>query len=432
MKDERKTKKELISELTKLRCRLTQFEAAQVGCQEVEKALRNQLHFLQTLIDTIPNPIFYKDTKGHFLGCNKAFEERLSLDKENIVGKTSYELFPKEYADKYHEMDMASFRNPGEQVFEMTLLYADGKLYDVIIYKGTFSNEDGTIAGLVGVTVDVTERKRAEEALRKAHDELETRVAERTIELARANEELRSEIGERERAEEALRESAEKLKLFAYSVAHDLKSPTIGIYGLTRLLCKNYDSMLDEKAHNYCDQILKASENVVALVEKINTYAATNAATLVIEGVNPKEVLRMVRDEFSTKLSIRRIEWNEPALIPEIRADRLGLLRVFRNLVDNALKYGGEELSRIEAGYRETEQFHVFSVADDGVGIKREDSEKIFDLFQRNETSGGVEGTGLGLAIVKEIAEQHRGKVWVEPGTEKGSTFYVSILKDLA
>lgn len=432
MRDERKTKKELVSELTELRRRLTELETARVGCCEVEKALGDQIHFLQTLIDTIPNPIFYKNTTGHFLGCNKAFERRLGLTKENIVGKTSYELFPKEYADKYHEMDLTSFRHPGEQVFETTLLYADGKIYDVIIYKGTFSNADGTLAGLVGVTVDVTERKRAEEALRKAHDELEMRVGRRTVALARANEELRSEIGERKRAEEALRESSEKLKLFAYSVAHDLKSPTIGIYGLTKLLRKKYDSVLDEKAQNYCDQILQASENVVALVEKINTYAATNEAALVIEDVNPKEILRMVRDEFSTKLSIRRIVWSEPTSIPEIRADRLGLLRVFRNLVDNALKYGGEELSKIEVGYRETDQFHVFSVTDDGVGIKGENSEKIFELFQRNETSRGIEGTGLGLAIVKEIAEQHRGKVWVESGAEKGSTFYMSILKDLA
>jgi PAS domain S-box-containing protein len=432
MKDEKKTKKQLIAELEELRCRLSGFEETQTGCMEVERALRDQLHFLQTLIDTIPNPIFFKDTSGHFLGCNKAFENRLGLSKEAIVGKTSYELFPKEYADKYREMDLASFRQPGEQVYETTLLYADGKVYDVIIYKGTFSNADGTLAGLVGVTVDITERKKAEEALRKAHDELETRVARRTKELARANEELRNEIGERKRAEEALRESSEKLKLFAYSVAHDLKSPTIGIYGLTKLLCKNYDCLLDEKAQNFCNQILRACENVVALVEKINTYAATNEAALVIESVNVKEILRIVRDEFAAKLSIREIDWSEPATAPELRADRLGLLRVFRNLVDNALKYGGDELSRIEIGYRETEQHHVFSVVDNGVGINREDAEKIFRLFHRDETARGVEGTGLGLAIVKEIAEQHHGRVWAEPGAEKGSAFHIAISKDLA
>jgi PAS domain S-box-containing protein len=432
MRAEKKTKRKLISEPAEFHCRNARFEAAEVECKGTERALEDQLQFLQTLIDTIPNPIFYKDTQGHFLGCNRAFDKRLGLSKDEIVGKTSYDLFPKKFADEYHEMDMESFRNPGEQVYETTLLYADRKIHDIIIYKGTFTGADGTLAGLVEVAVDITERKNGEEALRKAHDELELRVAERTADLARINEELRNEIAERKRVEEALRESSQKLKLFAYSVAHDLKSPSVGIYGLTKLLWKRYHSTLYEKADNYCDQILSASENIVALVEKINIYAATTETSLTIEKINPKEILRILRDEFSTQLSIRQIEWSEPAVMPEIAADRIAILRVFRNLVDNALKYGGEELSKVTVGYQETERSHVFSVTDNGVGIKSKDSEKIFGLFERIETSRGVAGTGLGLAIVKEIAEQHRGSVWFEPGAEEGSTFYVSIAKDLS
>ena len=125
------------------------------------------------------------------------------------------------------------------------------------------------------------------------------------------------------------------------------------------------------------------------------------------------------------------IKWVEPETIPIIRADRVSILRVLRNLVDNALKYGGEELSRIKIGYGSTEEHHILSVSDDGVGIKGEDTEKIFGVFQRNETSKGVEGTGLGLAIVKEIAEKHKGRVWVEPGVKKGTTFYLYISRDL-
>jgi PAS domain S-box-containing protein len=432
MRDKRKNGEERISELGALHCRNAQFAAAEAECEGTERALEDQLHFLQTLVDTIPNPIFYKDTGGHFLGCNKAFEKRIGLSKDEIVGKTSYDLFPKEFADKYHEMDMESFANPGEQIYENTLLYADRKVHDIITYKGTFTAADGTLAGLVEVAVDISERKKGEEFLRKAHDELELRVAERTADLARANEELRKEIAERKLAEEALRKSSEKLKLFAYSVAHDLKSPSIGIYGLTKLLWKKYHSSLDEKASKYCSQILRASENVVALVEKINIYAATTVTSLAIEKVNPKEIFQILRDEFSTQLSIREIEWSEPAVIPEIDADRIAILRIFRNFVDNALKYGGKDLSKVIFRYAETEGTHVFSVSDDGVGIKRKDWDKIFGLFQRIETSRGVPGTGLGLAIVKEIAEQHRGSVWVESGTQDGSTFYVSIAKDLS
>jgi len=238
-------------------------------------------------------------------------------------------------------------------------------------------------------------------------------------------------ITERQEAEVALRQSSEQVKFFAYSVIHDLKSPAIGIHGLTELLHKHYKDTLDERGRRYCDQILKASVHVAALIEKINVYIATKEASLKIEKIKVKEILQTLREEFSSRLAVRQIEWLEPETMIEIKADRLSLLRVFRNLVDNALKYGGEDLSEIRIEYRESEGFHTFSISDNGVGIEGEDCEKIFALFQRDAKSKGVEGAGLGLAIVREIAEQHRGKVWIEPGKERGTTFHISFPKDL-
>jgi signal transduction histidine kinase len=135
--------------------------------------------------------------------------------------------------------------------------------------------------------------------------------------------------------------------------------------------------------------------------------------------------------DFSAQLSLRRIALFAPESEVEVKADRLSILRIFRNLIDNALKHGGESLTRISIGYEDSESSHIFSVSDDGKGLKETDSKKIFGLFQRNETSRGVEGAGLGLAIVKEIAEQHGGSVWVEPRDKKGITFYISISKNL-
>jgi light-regulated signal transduction histidine kinase (bacteriophytochrome) len=278
---------------------------------------------------------------------------------------------------------------------------------------------------------EIVERKQAEDALRKAHDELEGRVTERTVELAKANKELRIEIAERKRMEEALLDSSEKLKFFAYSVIHDLKSPTIGIYGLTELLHKHYKDALDQRGKSYCDQLLKASVHVAALIEKINVYITTKESPLQIENVNVKEILRIIKDEFSPKLTIRQIEWIEPKTIPEIRADRLSILRVFRNIVDNARKYGGEDLTEIRFGYEESRDFHTFSVSDNGVGIRAADYEKIFAPFRRGESSKTLEGAGLGLAIVREIAERHGGRVWVAPRQEGGTSFYMSVSKDL-
>lgn len=396
-----------------------------------EKALQEQLHFLQTLIDTIPNPIFYKDMREQFLGCNKAFEQRLGLSKAKIIGKTSHDLFPRPLADEYQLMDLALLENPGEQVHETSLFFADGQVHDVIISKATFTNTDGEVAGLVGVTIDITGRKRAEAALQAAHNDLERRVNQRTAELARANEELRNEIVERQRAEEAVLESAERLKLFAYSVVHDLKSPAIGLHGFANLLNRHYHDMLDDKGRSYCHQIVKTAGHLTALVEAINVFISTKEAPLAIERVNMRAVLREVKGEFSMQLNARRVEWMEAAEMPEVKADRLSMIRIFRNMVDNALKYGGDGLSTISIGYEASDKYHVFSVSDDGLGMSWESADKLFQFFQRGKSSMGVQGAGLGLAIVRETAERHRGMVAVQQGKAGGTSFRVSIARDL-
>jgi PAS domain S-box-containing protein len=298
--------------------------------------------------------------------------------------------------------------------------------------EGPFLQEERSLLNAMAERLGrVLERKRAEEDLQDAYDHLEMQVKLRTAELAKANEELRNEIAERKRMEEALRNSSEKLKSFAYSVIHDLKSPSIGIYGLTESLHKHYRDILDEKGRSYCDQILKASVHIAALIEKITVYIEPKEAPLKIEETNTKEIFQIIRDEFSPRLTIRQIEWLEPETLANIKADRLSMLRVFRNFVDNALKYGGEALSEIRIGYEESDEFHTFFVRDDGAGISGGDYEKIFGLFRREETSKAIEGAGLGLAIVRELAERHRGRVWAEPGRQKGTTFYISVSKNL-
>jgi signal transduction histidine kinase len=230
------------------------------------------------------------------------------------------------------------------------------------------------------------------------------------------------------REEEALIDSFEELKLFAYSVAHDVKSPSIGIIGFAKRLDLHYKDILDEKGRFYCNQILKAAEQLVSLIDKINLFIATKELPLTLEKVEIKEILGMIKHEFSERLNLQKVNWSEPETLPTFKADKLSIIRLFRNLVDNALKYGGVKLSKISIGYEELEDLHVFSVKDDGVGIG---SEKVDGLFQRGETSKGVPGTGLGLAIVKKIAERHKGKVWVEAGKEGGTIFHVALSKNL-
>jgi len=133
----------------------------------------------------------------------------------------------------------------------------------------------------------------------------------------------------------------------------------------------------------------------------------------------------------TAQLDVRQIRWMQSDNMPEVMADRLSILRIIRNLVENALKHGGDDLSEVRIEYEGSAEFHILSVSNDGVPIKLEDPEKVFGPFQRDDMSKGVEGTGLGLAIVKELAEEHGGMVRVESDSEKGTTFYIYISKSL-
>jgi len=358
--------------------------------KQTEEALKESEEKYRSLFDSSINPTSLLDRDGVFLMMNQAAARLLGGSPDDFIGKSIYKVLP-ENAEDLTEKHRQVFESGVGTEFEVMLELPPGKRW-FLSTGHPIRDAGGRRFAIQIISYDITDRKRAEEAIK---------------------------------------ESAEKIKLFAYSVSHDLKTPVIGIYGLTKLLHKNYKDILDEKGRNYCDQILKASEQLAVLVEQINIYISTKESPLTIESVNLRQVFKMVRDEFSIQINIRRINWSEPENMPEVNVDRLSVLRVLRNFVDNALKYGGDELAEINMGYEESGNFHILSVKDDGAGIAEEDSKKIFGLFERNVTSRGIEGTGLGLAIAKEIAEKHNGKVWAEPGRGKGTIFYISISKDM-
>lgn len=141
-----------------------------------ESVLEEKIGFLQTLIDTIPNPIFYKDINGVYQGSNKAFEAYLGKSKFEFIGKSTYDLSPYDLAEKYHNMDVELFRNPGIQTYESRVVDADGSSHDVIFDKATYTNASGELIGLVGVITDITVRKKVEQELKKSTEKLQNSV----------------------------------------------------------------------------------------------------------------------------------------------------------------------------------------------------------------------------------------------------------------
>ncbi len=372
---------ELESANEELRCEIAERHRAEEAILVSEEKYR-------CLFEESRDSIAIITRAGEFLDINQAGLDLFGYTRSELMTKNISQLYVRPSDRKKYKEQIE--REGSLRDYALRFLKKNGQEMDCVLTSTLKYSKDGNILGYQGIFRDVTEQKQMEEALQK---------------------------------------SSEKIKLFAYSVSHDLKSPAISVYGLTKLLYKQYNESLDGKGQTYCEQILKSSEQIVALVEKINLYISTKEVSFLLERVNLERVLQIIKDEFSTRFSIRSIRWIVPDALPEIKADRLALLRILRNLVDNALKYGGDDLSKIVIGCEETSLHHIISVRDDGRGIGSEDSKNIFDLFQRKDEVKDIEGSGLGLAIVKEISEQHGGSAWVEPAPEKGSIFYVSISK---
>jgi PAS domain S-box-containing protein len=134
----------------------------------LERAQIRQAQFLQTLLDTLPSPVFFKDCKGCYLGCNRAFEQAFGISRSELQGKTVFDIMPKPIADRFYAQDNALFAHPGIQSYSSQVLFADGSLHEVVFYKATFADEDSQ--GLVGTLLDVTNLVEIQNALRLSED----------------------------------------------------------------------------------------------------------------------------------------------------------------------------------------------------------------------------------------------------------------------
>jgi hypothetical protein len=141
--------------------------------QQKNKALIDNIHFMEALLDAVPNPVFYKDAKGRYIGCNKSFSDQLGVSNDEIKGKTVFELWPSKLSKKYHEKDMELLKNPEKQVYKWKVKDKNGKEKDVIFYKNVFYNENKEIAGLVGAYTDISDLEQTKESLHITKDRLQ-------------------------------------------------------------------------------------------------------------------------------------------------------------------------------------------------------------------------------------------------------------------
>ncbi|MCB2227198.1 MAG: GAF domain-containing protein [Desulfarculaceae bacterium] len=227
-----------------------------------------------------------------------------------------------------------------------------------------------------------------------------------------------------------LAEQKEAVQFFAYTACHDMKSPATGVHGLARMLAQRAGDKLDEKGRAIIGQIERAAQRIEDLASEVNAYIRAKEAPIKPEELELGEVLGGIAGELSSRAEALGVELVYPTGQIRLKADRAALTRALTNLVDNALKYGGPKLKKIEVTYQFEKGHHVFKVMDDGVGVPPDLAEKCFTLFKRAETSQGTEGTGLGLAIVRTIAYRHGGRAWLDTGRPRGACFCFSMAEE--
>jgi signal transduction histidine kinase len=272
--------------------------------------------------------------------------------------------------------------------------------------------------------------------------ELEQRVAERTGELSRANEELRKEIAERLRAGQEviqlnkdlaqraglLAAANEELEAFSSSVSHDLRNPLTRVLGYAALLKDSAGLVLKEKEQQYIDRMSDAGKQMVALIDDLLRFSHAAHVELAWTKVDLNDLVVKLLSELELETRGRNIVWKRPEL-PMVCAD-LGLIKqVFVNLISNALKYARPRSpAEIEiSAFRSNGDEWIFCVRDNGVGFDQGQVNKLFSAFQRLHRKDEFEGTGMGLANVRRIILRHGGRVWAEVKPNVGAEFYFSL-----
>lgn len=269
-----------------------------------------------------------------------------------------------------------------------------------------FRDAAGKLTRLVGVNVDITDQKLRETEAALTNATLELRVAERTAELLRANQELEA---------------------FSYSVSHDLRAPLRHIDGFVRILLEDHAEQLSADGRHYLDRVLASVNHIGHLVDDLINLARIGRKEMTKQRVDLAEVVRQALAELPQEDQEREIEWRIESL-PEVEGDA-GLLKlVFYNLLSNAAKFTRtRQPAVIEVGTSGSPEAPTIYVRDNGVGFDPRYADKLFGVFQRLHRQEDFEGTGIGLATAQRVIHRHGGEIWAEATLDRGATFFLAL-----
>ncbi|MHB8629933.1 MAG: sensor histidine kinase [Aggregatilineales bacterium] len=369
-----------------------------------EETLATERNLLRTLMDTLPDSVFIKDTKSRFV-INNMHHQRIlgKTTLDEVVGKTDFDLFPRELAELYYADEQAVVRT-GQPVTdrEEPTIDATGTHRWHLTTKVPLRDAQGEITGLVGISRDITERKRIEEEINRLNSDLKLRAA-------------------------ALESANKELEAFSYSVSHDLRAPLRAIDGFSRILLEEHAPQLTPAAARYLQRVRDNAQRMGQLIDDLLRFARLSRQPLNKQTVSLTDLVRQVLDELRSEQAGRQVEL-VTAELSVSEADPALLKQVYVNLISNAFKYTrGREPARIEIGYEDQNGERRYFVKDNGAGFDMQYASKLFGVFQRLHSAQEYEGTGVGLAIVQRVVNRHGGRVWAVGEVNQGATFYFTL-----
>ncbi len=384
--------------------------------KRAEEELSKQTSILKSVLTSMGEGVVVADLDGKFLIWNPAAESLVGYGQMDVPKEEwskQYGVFLPDQVTPYppDQLPLAKAMRgepvDGDEQFLRNPLMPHGIWLSVT--GRPLQNEAGTRLGGVVVFRDITEHKRAEEALRRAHDELEMRVQQRTLELQHKNRDLETLL---------------------YVTSHDLREPLRAIENFSRLVHDRYAECLDDKGKDFLRRVVRGAERMDRLMTDVLALSRIQRMELPsgeVEGASlVQDALRQLEDRI--KETSARVQVTDD--LPRLRVNRTWATQGISNLIANALKFRRDgEAPDIEIApyYPDGEQSGEVGliVRDRGLGVAPEHAERIFQLFQR-AVGREVEGTGAGLAIVRQIAERHGGRAWVRPREGGGAEFILT------